>query len=75
MDAALASEIVNVLIVVLLSYGAVYFGQYKGLVQKLGHLETDLKNYLADSVVTPDEVADLQTDLEDLRAEVTKLSA
>ncbi len=74
-DPALVSQIANVLIMVVVSYGAVYFGQYKGLVKKMSHLEIDLKAYLTDNIVSPDEVADLQADLEDLQAEFKKINS
>lgn len=75
MDPALVSQIANAIVVLFITYGAVYFGQYKGLLSKINHLEADLKNDLADNVVTPDEVKNLQADFEDLRAEFEKIGS
>lgn len=72
MDSALISQIGTTLLTLLVTYGAVYFGQYRVLLRKFEHFVTDFEDKTSDGVVTPTEVDELRSDFEDLRTEFLK---
>lgn len=75
MDSQLLSQIATTLLTLIVTYGAVYFGQYKSLVRKIEHFVADFEDKTSDGIVTSAEVDELRNDFEDLKAELQKATA
>lgn len=73
MDSEVISQVANVAITLILTYGLVYFKQYRGLVDRVDKLASTVRRVMEDKVVTPGEIEEVWTELDGLRVELENI--
>lgn len=73
MNPEVISQVVNVVVTLVLTYGLVYFKQYRGLVDRVDKLASTVRRVMEDKVVTPGEIEEVWTELDGLRVELENI--